>query len=218
MDEQEKLLQSIGNIFDQKFDERFTPLEKKQEKLSQNIGNIFDQKFDERFTPLENKVDSLYNSFNGYVKNTGTHLEDSVEDFLVRKQLKNKPIKIKNIEIEGKGIEFHSYNRNIEVKRKFEIDFLLLNSRYLGVLEVKRKIIEEDIDKFFNKTIIKFQQSKEYKKIYKGSGDIDILPIFVSRIKIYDNILDYYEKNFSNRLGKAFFLEEKSNTKFEVRV
>ena len=193
-------------------------MEKKQEKLSQNIGNIFDQKFDERFTPLENKVDSLYNSFNGYVKNTGTHLEDSVEDFLVRKQLKNKPIKIKNIEIEGKGIEFHSYNRNIEVKRKFEIDFLLLNSRYLGVLEVKRKIIEEDIDKFFNKTIIKFQQSKEYKKIYKGSGDIDILPIFVSRIKIYDNILDYYEKNFSNRLGKAFFLEEKSNTKFEVRV
>ena len=76
MDEQEKLLQSIGNIFDQKFDERFTPLENKVEKYHK-IFEIF---------LIEICKDFFYSLYNSFTKKY--NLEDSVEDFLVRKQHK----------------------------------------------------------------------------------------------------------------------------------
>ena len=67
-------------------------------------------------------------------------------------------------------VTFDSYKR--AVKNKFEIDFVLENGKYVGLTEVKRKFLINDVDKFFEKTLPKYKESRLY------SSGKEIIPIF----------------------------------------
>ena len=118
-----------------------------------------------KFDGLTTEVKDFRQSFDGYVKNSGVLVEDSVQAYLGRQ----KTLKIGDI-------KFDSYERSVEEKNKFEIDFVLENGKYLGLIEVKRRLLVKDIDKFFDKTLPKYKKSKLY------SSGKEIIPIFFFRM------------------------------------
>ena len=171
-----------------------------------------------RIETLESRVSKqikdFRDEFDGYTSNTGALIEDSFENFLKRKKQKN--ITIKKLEIiEKQPIKFETYERNIigyeKKERIFQLDFLLINSKYLGIAEIKRNILKKDVDKFLNESIPKFIENYKYKKY----TSLEILPIFISRVKINEKVIEYSLSRYSN-FKNLFFMQEENTQKFEV--
>ena len=85
-----------------------------------------------------NELTTILKVIQKYVYNTGRLGEDAVAAFFGRQN----PLTIGDV-------TFDSYKRAVKEKNKFEIDFILENGKYVGLTEVKRKLLGNDITKFF---------------------------------------------------------------------
>ena len=207
----DKKFDKIDKKFDN-IDKQFNKINKKFDKIDKKFDNI-DKKFDnidKQFYNIDKKFDKIDKKFGEltpilkaiqkYVYNTGLLGEDAVDAFFDRQN----PLIIGDI-------TFDSYKRAVKEKNKFEIDFVLENGKYVGLTEVKRKFLINDVDKFFEKTLPKYKTSRLY------SSGKEIIPIFFFKMTSdFDKIKAVIESHMArNKINKYFLYKEIRTEDFE---
>ena len=65
-------------------------------------------------------------------------------------------------------IDWTELTKNFRLRNQLEIDGVLINGEYIGLIEIKRNLKQQDIEKYFEKTIPNFAKNCpkywEYKK------------------------------------------------------
>ena len=170
-------------------------LNKKFMQMDKNFMQM-DKNFTNKFAKLENNlgIDTEYKA-KSYFKNV-----------------------IKKGKIGNQKFDYYIANKEIRNKDKIltEIDLILVNGKYLGIVETKTTLDPKDIEKFFNKTLVEFKKLDEIDS-RKENQPISIknktcIPIFACRfINKLNKIQDYKkDKNF------YIYQEETYNTKFKL--
>ena len=168
-------------------------------------NNISNKRLDKVERILEKMVienEKFRSHMYGTTYNLGTEVEKSIEAHF-QEERNNDNLKIGDT-------KFDFLRTGVGESGIFELDFLLLNSVAVGLVEVKRNLRISNISKFFSYTLPKFE---EYYPEYKEKKKICI---FVC--KNFKDKRTEIEENLRNikRVNKKFILEEKKDQKFNV--
>lgn len=139
-------------------------------------------------------------NFGGVTNNLGKEVENDLEENFYKK-LKNKNLKFGEY-------NFDTMRRNITIPRVMELDFILLNSVAIAIVEVKRNLHVKNIQKFFDITIPNFK--KNFKE-YNNKRIISILAC--KNIQDPDLVKDELEDRKQN--AEIYLLSEISNSKYK---
>ena len=121
-------------------------------------------------------IQDLMHKYGGLTNNEGEEVEKIFSDSFAANNLRLN------------GIQFDRMETNIKLCNKVELDIVLFNTQYIAIMEIKRKLREGDIKKFFKQTLETLEDNMPPK--WQGKQIIPVLGTHLISKNIKERLSD----------------------------